>query len=55
MKIRTLEVGSTLVLNTVSLLLMSGSGLLALVSVFVPLERKGLRAASETPISRGAG
>ena len=37
---RMLKVGSTPVLNAVSLLLMVGSGLLALVSVFVQLERK---------------
>ena len=38
---RMLKVGSTPVLNAVSLLLMVGSGLLALVSVFERLEPRG--------------
>ena len=44
---RMLKVGSTPVLNAVSLLLMVGSGMLALVSVFVQLEKKAPHAPPE--------
>lgn len=45
---RMLKVGSTPVLNAVSLALILGSGALALISVFVQMERKPARAAAET-------